>query len=179
MRRAMWPGSAGRMCQASLVRGTAGKHRDQSPVQIGVKPLLHRVVLLALVATASACGGHSNATRLKIEVQDAIGTEAYMLSCDPAGGTVPNPPLTCSEFRRHPNLLVRTAADGHSCPPGAGGSGPVFHVAGRYRGRNVDAWFLWSACGGIGDARAWADWVGLMAGRDRGLAEPPLHPPAT
>jgi len=142
---------------------------------MAVKPLLHGVALLALVATASACGGHS--TRLTVEVQDAIGTEAYKLSCDPAGGTVPNPSLTCSEFQRQPKLLVRTAVDGHSCPPGAGGSGPVFHVTGRYRGRHVDAWFLTSACGGIGDARAWADWVGLMAGRDRGVPEPLLQPP--
>src|SRR5205807_1173834 len=64
MRRAMWPGSAGRRCQASLVRGMPGQPCGSFLVPVGVKPLLHGVALLALVAAASACGGRSVSTSL-------------------------------------------------------------------------------------------------------------------
>src|SRR5438552_3946344 len=127
-------------------------------VYASVKRPLPGLELVALAATATACG-HSTATNLKIVVQSARGTEGYRLRCDPGHGTVPEPALTCRELRRYPKMLARTQLSFGSCPA-PGPSQEAFHVSGTYRGRHLDAWFAGGPCFGIGDGKAWADWAG-------------------
>jgi hypothetical protein len=137
-----------------------------------VKPLLHGVALMALVAGASACGsGHSNATRLKIEVANGSGVRAYTLRCAPPGGTAPQPAAICSQLRREPDMLVGGPPIDHSCPA-AGGSSEGFRVSGTYRGYPVDASFSSTECGWVpGQGGAYITWYISMRGAGSGVHE--------
>jgi len=129
------------------------------------------VALAAAVVTAAGCGGHSNATRLKIEVTNASGTRAYSLRCAPPGGTAPRPAAICAQLRREPDMLVGGPAIEHSCPPAAG-SPEGFRVSGRYRGYPVDASFSSTECGWVpGQRGAYVTWYISMRGAGPGVHE--------
>jgi len=129
------------------------------------------VALAAAVVTAAGCGGHSNATRLKIEVTNASGTRAYSLRCAPPGGTAPQPAAICAQLRREPDMLVGGPAIEHSCPPAAG-SPEGFRVSGRYRGYPVDASFSSTECGWVpGQRGAYVTWYISMRGAGPGVHE--------
>jgi len=137
---------------------------------MAVKPVLRGVALLALVASASACGsGHSNATRLTIEVRDDLGVHAWRLKCNPPSGTAPAPKAICGKLRRSPELLAGGPNLGGSpCEPQ---SWPAFHVSGRYRGYPIEATFG-RDCDVLGQKDAYSTWWSLMNGAaGSGVAE--------
>ena len=139
---------------------------------MAVKPLLHGVALLALVAAASACGsGHSNATRLTIEVRDYLGLHAWRLGCNPPSGAAPAPKAICSQLRRSPELLVGDPWAVWQAQYNPASRQPVFRVSGRYRGYPIDATFREG--GGVpGQKGAYSTWWSLMNGAEgTGAAE--------
>ena len=111
---------------------------------MAVKPVLRGVALLALVAWAPACGGHSSATSLRITVTNGPDVHAFTLRCEPSGGTAPQPASICAELRRSPKMLARGRSLGNSCPGGEPRKEVM--VKGRYRGKPVDANFSVGGC---------------------------------
>jgi hypothetical protein len=140
---------------------------------VDVKQALRGVALLALMATASACGGHSAATRLQIEIKDDTGVHAYRLECDPASGTAPSPRAMCSQLARSPELVVGGPAVNGPCQPGPQRPGFIsFHISGSYRGYPVDATFSMS-CIVPGQRHGFSTWWSLTSGvvRSHGVTE--------
>ena len=134
-----------------------------------MKPLFAGVALAALAAAATGCGGHSTATRLKIEVSDRSSTRAYHLRCEPAGGSAPEPAAICRALRREPRLLVGGPALDHSCP---GGNYEAFRVSGTYRGFPVEAVVPPQSCAWVpGQDGAGAEWSSLMDDAGPGVSE--------
>jgi hypothetical protein len=119
-----------------------------------VRLKLHGVALLAL--TATACGGHSAATTLTIEVTDNAGTRAYRLGCEPGGGTVHNPTAMCEALRQQPTMRTR---GGYShCGPGVGsGVAESIRVTGSYRGKPVHSSFQGACPEGNDGFGEWSD----------------------
>jgi hypothetical protein len=131
--------------------------------QLDVKPVLHGVALLALVAAVSACGGHTTATSLRITVWNGPHVREFTLRCEPSGGSAPQPASICAELRRSPKMLARGRALGNSCP-GVEVRRAV-RVKGRYRGKRVDAGFSIGGCEiVVGQDAAPATWWILMRG---------------
>jgi hypothetical protein len=138
-----------------------------------MRQTLRGVALLALVAAASACGGHSAATQLKIEMRDDTGVHAYRLQCDPASGSAPDPRAICAQLARSPELLVGGPAVEGPCGPGLQRPGFVsFRISGRYRGYAIDASFSMN-CAVPGQKQGFTTWWALTSGvaPSNGVAE--------
>ena len=130
-----------------------------------MRQLIGGAALVALAATAAACGTKHASTRLLIDVSGRV----YRLQCGPADGTVPQPGRICAELRRSPNLLVGGTAIDHSCPAN---DRAWFRIAGTYRGRRVDAMFPPSSCAWVpGQGDGAGIWTYLMHGAGNGEPE--------
>jgi hypothetical protein len=109
----------------------------------------------ALVLLAPACGTTAPATDLQIRVHDYRGARTYRLSCDPAGGTVPDPLAACRALAARRGLLAGGIGFDHTCP-----SAPWTEVVGSSRGRAVSAVF--SACRDVPGQASPGAWLELV-----------------
>jgi hypothetical protein len=124
-------------------------------------------LLAAGVATAAAVAAASFALaisgsgpgsgELRI-VESGIGSVAFRLSCEPTGGTVPDPARICAAIAADPSLLHSLPGPDHSCPAGA----PMISIVGTWNHRPLHSTF--SACTGGQEQHA-ADWAALLPAR--------------
>ena len=108
-----------------------------------------RVVAALLVTTTMACGSDRIAVRepglgttLTVTVAaDAAGKDrtSWSLTCDPAGGTHPDPAAACAALGRLPDPFATTPPD-RACTEIYGGP-EVAEVTGTYRDRPAAARF--------------------------------------
>jgi hypothetical protein len=110
------------------------------------------VALPVAVAALAACGG-TEGTELSIEVVNGFGEQHYRLTCEPAGGDVPQPTELCSLLADNADVMLFRPKDNKMC---AGGLGTVhLHVRGAFDGRGVDATEIDACEGNVEAERLW------------------------
>jgi hypothetical protein len=102
-------------------------------------------VALAVLAL-TACSGQNESgpdltepesgTDLTIVVSNGYGERSYTLTCDPPGGTVPDPGALCERVEADAEAILFTPADKSTCVGGPGTQ--HVQVFGRFQGRAVD-----------------------------------------
>lgn len=107
------------------------------------------VVLLAVLALAGCGGGDEGQTPaaapidLEVEVwpDGAAGDSvSWRLTCEPAGGTHPDPEAACAALTAVPDPFGEVTPP-ERCEDIPGGEDDTARIAGRFRGRDVDARF--------------------------------------
>jgi hypothetical protein len=98
--------------------------------------------LVAVTASLAGCGGRDGETQLRLDTErwdeaayDVVDVH-FTLTCDPPGGTVPDPERACETLEEHPEMtdppeLTGTCAGDLGIPPSVS-------VTGTFRGRRVD-----------------------------------------
>jgi Subtilisin inhibitor-like len=115
----------------------------------------------ASLVLAAGCGG-SSGTELTIEVGNALGSEQYELTCDPPGGTVPDPAGLCNLLDANADTMLTEVEPRVTCVGGMHTIG--IHVEGTFRGDGIDDEV--SSCAGNAEAeRLWL--TGLPAPQSR------------
>jgi hypothetical protein len=81
--------------------------------------LLLFIVVAVCVAVVAGCGGPS--VEVFVEVSANGVTHTFTLTCNPDGGTAPDPGKLCQEIAQHPEMLrPPPAIDTCIGPPGLG-----------------------------------------------------------
>jgi hypothetical protein len=106
------------------------------------------VLRVELVPRGGGSVGDGPHTSLSIRfMSGGFGSNAvFRLTCDPAGGTVPQPAEACAAIAAQPTLITNPKAEAVSCY----GGGTNITVVGRMNGTHVDAFF--STCWARGTA---------------------------
>jgi hypothetical protein len=92
---------------------------------------------------------------LRVVESTMAGQFGFQLSCDPAGGTVPDPARICAAIRANPALLYSFPGPDHSCPAGV----PGISLAGTWGRKPLHSSF--SVCTG-GQEQLAGDWASLL-----------------
>lgn len=90
-----------------------------------------------------------------VDLDTLQGSFGFELSCDPAGGTVPDPARICAAIRANPAMLYSFPGPDHSCIAAS----PTVSIDGTWNHKRLRSMF--SECTGGQEQQA-GDWVALL-----------------